>query len=208
MKDLIEACLFVSTEPVTSAELARLFDAEPTEIDKVCNTLLEEYDDRASGVRIVRVAGGFQMVTRSDLSEQIARFLAGPNGRARLSKPALETVAIVAYRQPITTAEIEAIRGVSADGVIRTLMDRKLVREAGRKQVPGRPILYGTTPDFLHYFGLDTLDDLPPLDEIVPLEAAQTETMSDVGAAVGLAAPVEGGAGDAGREGDDAQVDG
>jgi segregation and condensation protein B len=186
MKDLIEACLFVSTEPVSSEDLAEIFDAEPMEVDMLCNTLLEEYEDRGGGMRVMRVAGGFQMVTRPDLSDRIARFLAGPSGRARLSKPALETVAIVAYRQPITTSEIEAIRGVNADGVLRTLLDRKLIKEAGRKQVPGRPILYSTTSDFLHYFGLDTLDDLPSLDEVVPIEDERDQVLHEVEAAVGL----------------------
>lgn len=186
MKDLIEACLFISSEPVSSDELAKLFAWEPTEVDFLCNTLVEEYDDRGAGTRIVRVAGGYQMVTRADLSEQIARFLAGPNGRARLSKPALETVAIIAYRQPITTAEVEAIRGVNADGVLRTLVERKLVREVGRKAVPGRPILYATTPDFLHYFGLNSIEDLPALEEIVPLDGDREAAVHDVEAAVGL----------------------
>lgn len=186
MKDLIEACLFLSTEPVSSNELAKIFGIDFNDVDMICNTLLEEYEERGGGICIVRVAGGFQMVTRPDLSEQIARFLAGPNGRARLSKPALETVAIVAYRQPITTAEIEAIRGVSADGVLRTLIERKLVREGGRKAVPGRPILYVTTPDFLHYFGLNTLEDLPALDEVVPLEEDRSAVLHEVETAVGL----------------------
>jgi len=186
MKDLIEACLFISTEPVTAAELAKTFNADPIEIEIVCNTIVDEYEDRGGGVKLIRVAGGYQMVTRPDLADDIARFLAGPSGKARLSKPALETVAIVAYRQPVTMTEIEAIRGVSADGVMRTLMDRKLVREAGRKQVPGRPILYGTTADFLHYFGLDTLDDLPPLDEVVVGEPERELALHEVEAAVGL----------------------
>jgi segregation and condensation protein B len=103
-------------------------------------------------------------------------------------------VAIVAYRQPVTMAEIEAIRGVSADGVMRTLMDRKLVREAGRKQVPGRPILYGTTPDFLHYFGLDSIEDLPALEDIVVAEPEREHVLHEVEAAVGLTeeAPIDG----------------
>ena len=200
MKDLIEACLFVSTDPVSSEDLARIFDAEPMEVDMLCNTLVDDYEDRGAAVRVARVAGGFQMVTRLDLSEGIAKFLAGPNSRARLSKPALETVAIVAYRQPVTTAEIEAIRGVSVDGVLRTLLDRKLIKEAGRKQVPGRPILYATTPDFLQYFGLNTLEDLPLLDDVAPIEVEREQILHEVEAAVGL---VE----DTGEEGDTAEAE-
>ncbi|HEY3329981.1 MAG TPA: SMC-Scp complex subunit ScpB [Capsulimonadaceae bacterium] len=186
MKDLIEACLFISTEPVTAAELAKIYGAEVVDIEMICNTIVEDYDERGGGVKLIRVAGGYQMVTRPEFADDIAKFLAGPSGKARLSKPALETIAIVAYRQPITMAEIEAIRGVNADGVMRTLMDRKLVRETGRKQVPGRPILYGTTADFLHYFGLDSLEDLPLLDDIHVAEPEREHVMHEVEAAVGL----------------------
>ena len=106
------------------------------------------------------------MATRPSLSPEIARLLAIPGQKSRLSRPALETLAIVAYQQPVTQAEIEAVRGVNADAVLKTLSERNLIAEAGRKEVAGRPILYGTTPDFLHYFGLHTLDDLPPLEDI------------------------------------------
>jgi segregation and condensation protein B len=164
MKDLIESCLFVSPDPVASSELAKIFELDVVEIEKILTSLLDEYEARGGGVKIVRVAGGYQMVTPRSLSGDIARFLAGPGGKGRLSKPALETAAIIAYRQPVTLAEVEAIRGVSSDGVLRTLIDRKLVKEAGRKQTLGRPILYATTDDFLCYFGLNDLADLPPVD--------------------------------------------
>jgi segregation and condensation protein B len=104
------------------------------------------------------------MVTRPEIGDEIGRFIAAGSGRGALSKPALETLAIVAYRQPVTQSEIEAVRGVSVDGVLKTLSDRDLIVVTGRKNVPGRPILYGTTTVFLHYFGLDSLAELPPLE--------------------------------------------
>lgn len=166
MKALLEAYLFVAAEPVKPAEIAPLLDADPAEVEAVLDELAWEYETR-SGLQIVRIAGGFQMATRPELSQQIARLLASPAGKQRLSKPALETVAIVAYRQPVTQTEIEAVRGVNVDGVLKTLEERRLIKEVGRKSAPGRPILYGTTLDFLHYFGLNSLADLPPLaDEV------------------------------------------
>ena len=125
------------------------------------------------------------MATRPALAHGIGRLLAVPNQKSRLSKPALETLAVIAYQQPVTQAEIEAVRGVSADGVLKTLAERQLIAETGRKEVAGRPILYATTPDFLYYFGLHTLDDLPPLEDI-PLDsdsdkAAMQEALSAAG---------------------------
>lgn len=163
MKALLEAYLFVAGEPVKPAEIAPLLNADPADIEKELEDLAWEYETR-SGLRIIRIAEGYQMATRPELSQEIARLLAAPAGKQRLSKPALETVAIIAYRQPATQAEIEAIRGVNSDGVLKTLEERRLIKEVGRKQVPGRPILYGTTPEFLHYFGLNSLADLPPLE--------------------------------------------
>jgi segregation and condensation protein B len=184
MKDLIESCLFVSSEPVTSAELSKIFETDPLEMESLLSVLLNEYEMRGGGVRIVRMAGGYQMTTRPDLSADIARFLAGPSGKGRLSKPALETAAIVAYRQPVTIAEIESIRGVSSDGVVHALLDRRLIKEAGRKQTPGRPILYATTDDFLCYFGLDKLDDLPPLDS--QDDESDEQSRKSIEAAIGM----------------------
>jgi segregation and condensation protein B len=182
---LVEAHLFVSTEPVRPAEVARTLGLDLEIVDFTYASLYELYKEREdSGLRIVRLSGGYQMVTHPDLSENIARLLALPKESNRLSKPALETVAVIAYRQPVTQAEIEAVRGVTVDGVLKTLSDRQLIREAGRKPVPGRPILYGTTPEFLHYFGLNDISDLPSLDDIeMP---ADPEAMSQALEAVGL----------------------
>lgn len=182
---LLEAHLLVSTEPVRPADIAKLLGLERDLVELAYASLSELYERRdSSGIRIFRLSGGYQMATRPDLSLEIARMLALPKETNRLSKPALETVAVVAYKQPVTTAEIEAIRGVAVDGVLKTLSERRLVQETGRKPVPGRPILYGTTPEFLHYFGLNALTDLPALEDISP--EGDPEAMSKALEAVGL----------------------
>ena len=183
---LLEAYLFVATEPVQPAEIARSLHLEPAAVEEALEDMANAYARRInSGLHIVRIAGGYQMATRPALASGIGRLLAAPNQKARLSKPALETLAIVAYQQPVTQAEIEAVRGVSADGVLKTLSERGLVVEAGRKEVAGRPILYATTPGFLHHFGLHTLEDLPPLEDI-ELEDSEKAATQDALQAVGL----------------------
>jgi len=185
---LLEAYLFVAVEPVAPAEAARTLGIEPAAVEEALEDLVNLYARRInSGLHVVRLAGGYQIATRPQLAEGVARLLAAPNAKARLSKPALETLAIIAYQQPTTQAEIEAVRGVSVDAVLKTLTERRLVQEEGRKPVPGRPILYVTTPDFLHYFGLNTLEDLPPLEDIA-VEDAQAEKAAthDALEAVGL----------------------
>lgn len=185
---LLEAYLFVATEPVQPAEIARILQVDAGAVEEALEDMVNAYARRInSGLHIVRIAGGYQMATRPALAHGIGRLLAAPNQKARLSKPALETLAIIAYQQPVTQAEIEAVRGVSADGVLKTLAERQLVAETGRKEVAGRPILYGTTLDFLHYFGLHSLDDLPPLEDIAldadaeSDKAATQEALSAVG---------------------------
>ncbi|MGO8671031.1 MAG: SMC-Scp complex subunit ScpB [Capsulimonadaceae bacterium] len=172
LRTLLDAYLFVAAEPVRPVDVAKVLHIETALAEEVFEDIVNEYARRTqSGLQVMRIAGGYQMATKPHLAEDIARLLATPGNKPRLSKPALETLAIVAYQQPVTVAEIEAVRGVSADGVLKTLMDRGLIREDGRKPVPGRPILYATTPDFLHYFGLNTLEDLPPLEDIAVADA-------------------------------------
>lgn len=169
LPSLLEAYLFVAVEPILPSEIAKSLGLEAAAVEEALEDIVNAYARRInSGLHVVRIAGGYQMATRPALAPDIARLLATPGGRSRLSKPALETLAIIAYQQPITQAEMEAVRGVSADAVLKTLLDRRLIQEQGRKAVPGRPILYATTPDFLHYFGLHTLEDLPPLEDIIP----------------------------------------
>jgi len=184
---LLEAYLFVSAEPVQPSEAARLLGLDAAAVEEALEDIVNAYARRVnSGLHVVRIANGYQMATRPGLAAHVARLLAAPGRPARLSRPALETLAVVAYQQPVTQAEIEAVRGVSADGVLKTLSERGLIVETGRKEVAGRPILYGTTPDFLHYFGLHTLEDLPPLDDVTPVEdldekAATQDALEAVG---------------------------
>ena len=187
LHSLLEAYLFAAAEPVRPLQTAKSLGVEAAEVEEALEDLSNAYARRGGGLQIVRLAGGYQMATRPELSENIARLLAAPGGKARLSRPALETLAIIAYQQPVTQAEVEAVRGVSVDGVLKTLTERALIKEEGRKAVPGRPILYATTPDFLHYFGLNTLEDLPPLEDMDPAEADADKTAAHVALeAVGL----------------------
>lgn len=185
---LLEAYLFVATEPVTPLEIARILKIDNAAVEEALEDIVNAYARRFhSGLQVVRIAGGYQMATRPALAPEIARLLAAPGQKSRLSRPSLETLAIVAYQQPVTQAEIEAVRGVNADAVLKTLSERNLIAENGRKEVAGRPILYGTTPDFLHYFGLHTLEDLPPLEDISIAEVESHKVaVHDALAAVGL----------------------
>jgi len=162
VKSLIESLLFVADEPVALSDLARALGVSTQVVAEAVETLAQEYSQR--GLRIQRVNGRVQMTTAPEAAPVIERFL-GLETSTRLSQAAMETLAIIAYRQPITRPEIDAIRGVSSDGVIRTLLARGLIEEQGRLDTPGRPILYGTTFEFLRCFGLESLEDLPPLED-------------------------------------------
>lgn len=159
----VEALLFVATEAVSLERLAELLGVETEEIEPALLILNEEYAGR--GMRIQRKGRRVQMVTAPEASELVRRFL-GLELTGRLSPAALETLAIVAYRQPVTRAQIEAIRGVSSDSVLRTLVNRGLVEEVGRLDQAGRPAIFGTTFDFMQQFGISSLDQLPPLRDL------------------------------------------
>jgi segregation and condensation protein B len=160
---LLEALLFVADGPVPLADLAQAMECDSNAVDDAIIKLTRALADR--GLCLARVGSAVQMVTSPDASAAIERFL-GSGGHARLSPAAMETLAVIAYRQPITRAQIEAIRGVNSDGVLRTLLSRSLVAPAGRLEQAGRPILFGTTFEFLQYLGLRSLKDLPrPPDE-------------------------------------------
>jgi segregation and condensation protein B len=176
----IECLLFVAGEPLAVRELTRTTEADEESVHAAIRFLRDRYV--SSGLQIVEIAHGFQMATRPTFAAAVGKLMA-PNAN-KLSRPALETVTIIAYRQPCTQAEIEAVRGVASDGVLKTLMERDLIRDAGRKPTPGRPILYATTDAFLHYFGLAELSDLPLLDE------DEAETRADAFAADQAAARV------------------
>ena len=165
VKSIIESLLFVADGPQTLQRFVEVLDGVDKEtIQAVLQELQSECDAERRGVRLVEVAGGFQLRTAKNNADWVKKFLGGRP--ARMGKATLETLAIVAYRQPITRAEIEAIRGVDVDGVIATLLERNLIRAVARKDVPGRPFLYGTTPEFLQLFNLKDLTHLPTLKEM------------------------------------------
>jgi segregation and condensation protein B len=168
LKAIVEALIFASPEPMTVKALAKVLDSEPKEnIESAIQALKQEYD-RPGGLQIVEVAGGYQIVTRPELHEWVRR-LFHERTTQKLSVAALETLAVIAYKQPITGPEIAEIRGVNTAGVLSTLIERKLVKIVGRKQVVGRPFLYGTTREFLERFGLNDLSDLPKVEDMSEL---------------------------------------
>jgi segregation and condensation protein B len=173
---LLEALLFVAAEPLSAGTLLRtLNDGNLTaqDVRNALDRLAEEYDAQGRGFQLVQLGGGYQIVTREVYAPWIKTFLAARQ-KVRLSRAALETIAVIAYKQPITRLEIERVRGVDAGGVLSTLLERGLVQIKGRDPGPGRPLLYGTTQSFLDYFGLTRLTDLPNMDEIAALARAET----------------------------------
>ncbi len=157
----LESLLFVATEPVPISQLAAALEITPAEVERGLRTLEDELRER--GLRLQRHRHRVQLTTAPQAAELIERFL-GLEATTRLSRAALETLAIIAYRQPVTRPQVDAVRGVNSDGVMRSLLSKGLIQEVGRAAGPGRPILYGTTAEFLQYFGLNSLSDLPPLE--------------------------------------------
>jgi segregation and condensation protein B len=165
IKSIIESLLFVADGPLTIQRFGEVLEGiEKEDLRSTLEELQAELENSRRGVRLVEVAGGYQLRTAKVNADWVKKFLGGRP--ARMGRATLETLAIIAYRQPITRAEIEAIRGVDVDGVINTLLDRSLIRAVARKDVPGRPFLYGTTPEFLQLFNLKDLTHLPTLKEM------------------------------------------
>jgi len=169
----IEAILFVAPAPVTVAQLAEALDVPAGEIELGLQQL-NRFLQNGRGLRLQKHEGRYQLTSAPELAVEIEKFL-GLEATARLSRAALETLSIVAYRQPITRPGVDAIRGVNSDGVIKSLLSKGLIQEIGRTEGPGRPILYGSTQDFLQHFGLDSLDDLPPFELLEQEGASQEE---------------------------------
>ncbi|MGB8860055.1 MAG: SMC-Scp complex subunit ScpB [Ilumatobacteraceae bacterium] len=163
----IEAIILVAVEPVPSEQLAQLLEQPIVVIDRLCAELADAYAEAGHGFQLTKVAGGYRYQTHPDLSPYVERFLLDGQ-RARMSGAALETLAIIAYKQPLSRAQVASIRGVDPDGVIRTLQARGYVTEVGRDSGPGQAILFGTTPSFLEKLGVNSLSDLPPIAEFVP----------------------------------------
>ena len=165
LKSVVEALLFASEKPLAIEQMRNALDnLEATEIRKILENLKAEYEQSNRGIRLAEIAGGFQMITAPGYSAFLKKLFKGRRVE-RLSRPALETLAIIAYKQPLTKLEIESLRNVNADGVMKNLLDKNLVRISGRKKAPGRPFVYGTTRQFLEYFGLKSLEELPKLEE-------------------------------------------
>jgi segregation and condensation protein B len=175
LKAILEALIFASPEPLTPKAIFKLLATEPKEDIQAALAQLKQEYERPGGLQLVEVAGGYQIVTRQDLHDWVRR-LFQERTTQKLTVQALETLAVIAYRQPITAAEITEVRGVNTSGVLNTLLERHLIKIVGRKQVVGRPFLYATTREFLIRFGLNDLTDLPKVE--------------DMAEALGLEAPI------------------
>ena len=175
----IEALLFSSDQPLALTLLGESLEAAPDQVAAALLALGSSYAARDAGIELREIAGGWMIVTSPDQSEWVGRMLRGKR-RMRLSRAALETMAIIAYKQPVTKSEVEAIRGVDSSAVLTTLLERTLVTIRGRSKVVGRPLLYGTTPEFLDYFGLRDLSELPRPEELRALVAAREPEQLDM----------------------------
>ena len=205
LKFILEAVLFSAQKPLSPAELrevlaeaaehaqeetARAFrKAKPDDLNAALEQLARDHEQAQRSYRLVCVAGAWQFVSHPEYAPWLKALVGEKLRPSRLSQPALETLAIIAYRQPLTRAEIEQIRGVSVDGVMQTLLERGLVEQVGRAEVAGRPMTYGTTPLFLEYFGLRSLEDLPAADELRRIPAQKAESLLTVEPGLATAPP-------------------
>lgn len=165
IKAALECIFFISGDPVPIKDLSNLFDIDKITLKKIINQMIDEYEEDNRGLRIIEINGSYQFSTKPQYYEYIERLLK-PRARAGLSQASLETLSIIAYKQPVTKANIDAIRGVKSDACLYRLIDKDLIKELGRLEAPGRPILYGTSDNFLRLFGLKTLMDLPDITGI------------------------------------------
>lgn len=178
LKEIVEVLIFASDTPISVKQIQGVIEeAKPKEIEKAAETLNIEYRETGRAFTIVQVAGGYQMVSRESYSQWI-RKLFHRKIKSRLTQAALETLSVIAFKQPVSKPEIEGVRGVNCDGVIRTLLERKLITLSGRGEGPGKPLLYKTTEEFLRYFGINNISDLPKpreIEEILKEEPKQEE---------------------------------
>jgi len=169
LQAILEAIVYITDEPLTAQQIAAAIAQPIDKIKRILDQLVEEYGKPEHGLTIREIAGGYKMATKAENHEAVRAFVKKLTPPLKLSLPALETLAVIAYKQPVTTPEIMDIRGVQGAGVLKTLLDRKLIAEAGRKDVVGRPITYKTTKEFLVQFGLKDLSELPTLKEFEEL---------------------------------------
>src|SRR5579862_7091223 len=179
LKALLEAVVYVAEEPLTVEQIASGIGQPRETVEKLLAELVAEFDQPGHGLTVRVVAGGYKMATKPEHHEAVRNFVKSLKPPLKLSLPALETLAVVAYKQPVTAPEIMEIRGVQGAGVLKTLLDRKLIAVAGRKQVVGKPILYKTTRDFLVQFGLKNLNELPTLKEFQEIGSLSNETSEE-----------------------------
>jgi len=185
LQAILEAIVYITDEPLTAQQIAAAIEQPIDKVKRLLDQLVEEYGKPEHGLSIREIAGGYKMATKAEHHEAVRAFVKKLTPPIKLSLPALETLAVIAYKQPVTTPEIMEIRGVQGAGVLKTLLDRKLIAEAGRKDVVGRPLTYKTTKEFLVQFGLKDLKELPTLKEFEELgrlelvEESQTETPAD-----------------------------
>lgn len=160
IKPIVEALLFVAEEPLPADKIAEITGAPLKDVREALAALQHEYASKDRGLQVMEIAKGYQLGTKSELAPVVEKLFKGEKSYS-LSQAALETLAVIAYRQPVTRVDIESVRGVKVDAVVETLLKRRFIRTVGRKDAPGRPILYGTTREFLKYFGLKDLSELP-----------------------------------------------
>ncbi|OQX87124.1 SMC-Scp complex subunit ScpB [candidate division KSB1 bacterium 4484_87] len=189
MKPAVEALIFASDSPITESRIHSVIEElSPSQVQRVIEELNQEYEQQNHAFRIQRIAGGFQFVTRPEYAHYIKKYYKG-RSRGRLSKAALETLAIIAFKQPISRPEIDLIRGVNSDGVVRTLLERNLIQISGRAETVGHALLYTTTHEFLQHFGINDISELPKPKEIeellgsaqeeLPLELPESEEIDE-----------------------------
>lgn len=194
-KKAIEAILFLSEEPVSASRIAGVLSINDEEVEKLVLELKDDLAKTDRGLQVFEAAGGYQMGTIPELAPVLERVFS-EDVSSNLSNAALEALAIIAYKQPVTRIEIESIRGVRCEHILENLLKRKLVKISGRRDGPGRPLLYSTTPDFLKYFGLMDLGDLPPLEFEQKEKAAEEENIEKMNLEEGIAGEESNEAGD------------
>ncbi len=168
LKSIVEALIFVADEPINAKTIADVIDVDREAVEKAIAGLVEEYDARASGLQLREIAGGWQIATRPEHHENVRAYLKSKPS-AKLSLASLETLAVIAYKQPVTVPEILEIRGVQSPSAIKTLLDKRLIVAKGRKETVGRPMMYGTSKEFLIQFGLKDLSELPSVEDFQDL---------------------------------------
>ena len=192
VKNAIEAILFISERPVMLEQIKNVFPTFTAgDLQGIIKQIQSEYESQKRGMKVIEIAGGYQMLS-NPLYVTYVRELYKTKHKEKLSKPALESLAIIAYKQPVTRTEIELIRGVNSDGVVVHLLEKELIKIVGRKDIQGKPFLYGTTKQFMEYFGLRALEDLPKLEEFSHLQPAYEKETADQAQNATGEVPIEG----------------